>query len=285
MVRASIADGWTTFRRHAGLLVGLQLLLFAAWATDLYVRYSITPQYGQQLGLPAGSSKAMEYLVIIGRVMIGRVWSDWLMLWAFGTALLIYQPVGAGIKLLVVQLVRDGTGNALVAVSAAYRRILSLLGVDMAFGIFFVVYLYLLLGSLFGLALAVGSGARALGFNSSLTLAAMVAGILVALSPLVVVGVGLMHAKLLVVDRQLGTHDALRGSWAMMRGYKWAGFRLAVASTVIMILGLLALGIGLIVAIPVTWGAHAAFYDRVLAANPPPFPRAAAAPLGESIAT
>lgn len=111
------------------------------------------------------------------------------------------------------------------------------------------------------------------------TLSILLAGLLVGLAiflgfllfliPGVIIALGFSMYRLLIMDREAGGIEAIEASWRMMRGYKLQYFLLVLATIGINLLGFLCLGIGLIVTIPLTTAAKAAFYNRIHAVNPP----------------
>ena len=77
---------------------------------------------------------------------------------------------------------------------------------------------------------------------------------------------------LLVMDRRAGGPDSLGKSWHMMRGYKADFLLLWLALIGINILGFLAFIAGLLVTIPLSYAAQAAFYNRLMRIHPPEDP-------------
>lgn len=143
-------------------------------------------------------------------------------------------PLAAGMSFLMLRLVRGEPGAGIETLIAGYRRYLALLGAWILMCVIVVI------------------------------------GFVLLIVPGIVASLGLAQAPMLVLDKGLGPVDALKASWAMMRGYKIDAFLLGLACAAIVLAGALALLVGLIVAVPVVSAAGAAFYDRVLAANPPP---------------
>lgn len=60
-----------------------------------------------------------------------------------------------------------------------------------------------------------------------------------------------MFASLIVIDRELGPIEAMKESMAIGRGYRWPLLGLIVLAALIMMAGLLALFVGILVAMPV----------------------------------
>ena len=79
----------------------------------------------------------------------------------------------------------------------------------------------------------------------------LVVGSLLFVLPGIIAAVGFGFAPLLTIDRGLGPIEALKTSWRITGGYKGTLFLLLLALTGLNLLGGLALGIGLVVSIPV----------------------------------
>lgn len=73
----------------------------------------------------------------------------------------------------------------------------------------------------------------------------------------------------LIIDMELGPIEALKGSAAITKDARWEVFVFDLLVTSITVLGLLALLVGLFLAIPVTMVATAFVYRRLLAQSPP----------------
>lgn len=154
-------------------------------------------------------------------------------LWSLLASLATF-PLGVGMTYLFLRLVRGEAGVGIETLLAGYKRYVPLLG------------------------------------TSALMAVIIGIGLVLFVVPGIVASLGLMQAPMLVLDQGLSPVDAIKGSWAMMRGHKLDAFLLGLAFALLFFLGALALLVGLLVAIPVIDAASAAFYNRVLAANPPP---------------
>lgn len=234
LVGGSIADGWRAFKRHPGLLISA-IALFAI----------IEGVYG-----------VMHY----ARFELGMTsYALWQYLW-FG----LTYPISAGVGYLALKLVR-GDEASIRTMFAGYARYLPLAGA----GVF--VYVMYILGFLMymNFMYLVALGLQRLDLPDFLLIVAAIAASCLVIGAVLITHFGLMQAPMLVVDKGLGPIEAVKGSWAMMSGYKLDAFLLGLASLAIIALGILALGVGLLVAVPVVLAAYAAFYNRVLAANPP----------------
>jgi uncharacterized membrane protein len=99
-----------------------------------------------------------------------------------------------------------------------------------------------------------------------LTTLIIIAGFILLIVPGVIASLGLVFVAYTVVDRGAGPISALQESWRITNGHKWRLFLLGLALIGINIVGTLALLVGLLVTLPVTWLAVTHAY-RTLAAN------------------
>lgn len=88
----------------------------------------------------------------------------------------------------------------------------------------------------------------------------VVLGLVAFVIPGIILGLGFSLAPYLVVDRGLGPIGAMGESWRITKGHKWRLFLLFLVLLGINILGLLALVLGVLVAIPVSLLAMAHAY-------------------------
>ncbi len=93
-------------------------------------------------------------------------------------------------------------------------------------------------------------------------------GFLLLIAPGIILAVGLGFATYLVIDRGTGPVKALEESWRITRGYKWPLFGLMLAIIGLNLLGAIALLVGLLVSVPVSWLAVTHAY-RMLQARAP----------------
>jgi len=89
-------------------------------------------------------------------------------------------------------------------------------------------------------------------------------GLFLFVVPGVIAGLGFGFCSYLVIERGMGPIEALKESWHITYGHKWRLFLLALVILAINILGAMALLIGLLVSIPVSWLAFTHAY-RTLA--------------------
>ncbi len=104
-----------------------------------------------------------------------------------------------------------------------------------------------------------------------LTIIAVVVGLALLVIPGIIIALGLSQWMLLIMDQNVSGMEALKGSWRMMQGYKWPYFLMGLIFLGVNILGILALGLGLLVTIPFTITAYCAFYEYLLEHNPPSY--------------
>jgi uncharacterized membrane protein len=92
-------------------------------------------------------------------------------------------------------------------------------------------------------------------------------GLILLIVPGLIWGLQFYLATYLVVDRRASVVDALKGSSAITRGAKWnlAGF--AGAMFLLNLVGLLCLGVGVLITLPITMLASVHVYRKLLAAT------------------
>ena len=96
---------------------------------------------------------------------------------------------------------------------------------------------------------------------------AVVGGFILLIVPGIILLIALWPAFLLVMEDDLGPVDAIKGAWALTRGYKMKLFVLGLVSFAAIIAGLLALGVGLFVAGPVVELARIGAYQEMRGAT------------------
>ncbi|HJO34532.1 MAG TPA: DUF975 family protein [Anaerolineales bacterium] len=92
---------------------------------------------------------------------------------------------------------------------------------------------------------------------------AVVGGFILLIVPGFILLIALWPAFLLVMEDDLGPVDAIKSAWALTRGYKMKLFVLGLVAFAVIIAGLLALGIGLLVAGPVVELARIGAYEEM----------------------
>ena len=78
-------------------------------------------------------------------------------------------------------------------------------------------------------------------------------GFIIVSVPMILLGIMFSQAVILVVDRGMGSVEALRQSIRITRGNRWALFLLGLVLTFIGFLGALACGVGLFFVMPLVW--------------------------------
>ena len=91
----------------------------------------------------------------------------------------------------------------------------------------------------------------------------ILAGFILVIVPGIILLIALSPAFLLVIEDDLGPVAAIKAAWALTRGYKTKLFILGLVGLCLVIAGLLALGVGLLVAGPVAETAKIAAYREM----------------------
>ena len=102
-------------------------------------------------------------------------------------------------------------------------------------------------------------------------------GLLLLIVPGIIAALGLGMVPFTVIDRGAGPIDALKESWRITKGHKGQLALLGLALLGINLLGILALVVGLLVTVPVTWLTIAHVYRTLSAQAVRIEPRAALA--------
>lgn len=96
-------------------------------------------------------------------------------------------------------------------------------------------------------------------------------GFLLLIVPGIVALVVFMFSMIIVIDQGLGPIDAMSESMRITRGYRWRLLGLAAVQVLIAVAGVLALGVGILVALPVVMISSVHAYRVLLSkAGPPP---------------
>jgi len=78
-------------------------------------------------------------------------------------------------------------------------------------------------------------------------------GLLLLIVPGIIAALGLLFVLYVVIDRGAGPINALKESWRITNGNKWQLFLFGLVLIGLNLVGLLALVVGLLVTVPVTW--------------------------------
>lgn len=82
--------------------------------------------------------------------------------------------------------------------------------------------------------------------------AVVMLGTLLLIIPGIILAIGLGFARYYIAENRLGFKAAFTASWEITKGNKWKIFGFAVVAVLFNLLGLIALGIGLLITIPMT---------------------------------
>ena len=92
---------------------------------------------------------------------------------------------------------------------------------------------------------------------------AIVAGLILLVVPGIIIACRLAFVSYLIIDRKMEAIEALRTSWAMTRGHGWTIFAMSLLVIPIVIGGLIALLVGIFIAIMWICAAFAVLYHSV----------------------
>jgi len=254
-VARALEGGWRAFRARPGLLGGwLLILLISTFTLQMLV-----------LGILAVGSAAADAPEAPARVSLAGIAVASGLLLAVGTAVLLPLWVGLGFTALrVVRGEVTGSGN----VFTGLRRGFAVLATAVIAGLLVVLPA---LGALVATLAVSGAGVDALSARwagspeaaaTSATLGGLVAfaGHLAWVVALWYGLSGVALWPLVLLDQAAGPWQALRRSWALMRGRRLALVGLYIALSALNFLGWLALGVGAVVTLAISIAAYAAFY-------------------------
>jgi len=98
---------------------------------------------------------------------------------------------------------------------------------------------------------------------------AILGGLILLIIPGIIIGIRLQFGYYFLIDKKMGPVEALKASWGATRGQTWDLFLFTLVTIAINIIGVLLLGLGLIITIPVTLIAVAYIYRAVSNAQMP----------------
>lgn len=93
---------------------------------------------------------------------------------------------------------------------------------------------------------------------------AMLGGLILLIIPGIIWAVRFSFATILVIDANMGPMEAMKESWAITKGKFWNLFGLSIVFCLINIAGFIALGVGLLVTVPVSIFAWIYVYRQLL---------------------
>lgn len=82
--------------------------------------------------------------------------------------------------------------------------------------------------------------------------ATVMIGLLFLIIPGIIIAIGLHFARYYIAENRLGFADAFKSSWEITKGNRWKMLWFAIVSAFFNLLGLLALGVGLLITVPMT---------------------------------
>jgi uncharacterized membrane protein len=110
----------------------------------------------------------------------------------------------------------------------------------------------------------------------------IVIGLLLLIVPGIIAALAFFFVKPLLVDQKLRPMQAIRLSYAMTNGRKWQFLKFSVVLLLVNLVGLLALGVGLIATLPMSFFAFLYVYNNSLVAYATPKPAPEVAPVPEN---
>jgi hypothetical protein len=85
-------------------------------------------------------------------------------------------------------------------------------------------------------------------------------GFLLLIVPGIIISLGLSQAIYIVLDKKLGVIKSLKLSWEITKGHKMEIFSVGIHAAVVLLVGLLVVGVGLLVAMPIAYIMYAKVY-------------------------
>lgn len=92
----------------------------------------------------------------------------------------------------------------------------------------------------------------------------IIGGFILLIIPGIIFSIKLQYSEYLIVDKKLDAVDSIKKSWEMTKGVKWNLFLFGLILGLINILGILALLVGLLITVPLTFIANAYVYRKLL---------------------
>lgn len=95
----------------------------------------------------------------------------------------------------------------------------------------------------------------------------VVFGLVLLIVPGIIFAIRFQFYKFLIIDKELNPLEALSESWMMTRGQSWHLVKVFFAIIGLNLLGVLALGVGLFITVPMTFFAYALIYSKLAKIN------------------
>jgi membrane-anchored glycerophosphoryl diester phosphodiesterase (GDPDase) len=169
------------------------------------------------------------------------------------TTALISLIIGVAVTTALVRIAR-GAPVTMQALSISLSHVLRFVGVNILIGLIMLALVIPVVGA--AIVLGITSFAGEMD-NGVIAFAAI---LIAAVIFIVYVGIRLSFAKYAVLDGTIGIVEALKKSWNITSGHIWTIVKLGLLSMLVVLLGALALLIGLFVAVPVVALAGAYLY-------------------------
>lgn len=88
-------------------------------------------------------------------------------------------------------------------------------------------------------------------------------GFILFIIPGIIFSIKLQYSEYLIVDKKLDAVSSIKTSWEMTKGVKWNLFLFGILLGLINVLGILALLVGLLITVPLTFIANAYVYRKL----------------------
>ncbi len=98
---------------------------------------------------------------------------------------------------------------------------------------------------------------------------ATIVGLVLLIVPGIIIGTALSLSMSLLMDKNMGPIDAMKESWRVTKGRRWPLFLFLLVSGLVTLLGVIALFVGVLVALPVVLLAFGFVYRKLLATDTP----------------
>jgi hypothetical protein len=215
-----VERGWRIFKARMG-----NTLLIVIGAGVINFLGSLVVQF-----LPQGLQQARMNGAVMALAMLALLLANYaLQFW-----------IMAGQTIAILRLARDREAPFELVFSGA-RYFWRMIGATLLY--LFATLPFLLI---FGVAFGLGFGLSRSANDDRLLFAGVIVGALIAVPGLIIVALRLAQFPFVLVDRDCGVMDSLRGSWELTRGRVVQLFFLGIVVALIAMSGVLACGVGLL---------------------------------------
>ena len=239
-----VSKAWLTTKSNLGFLVGLTLVV---------ILISALPSVGQSLIQAAmGKTNTLGIIITLGIVLFSSLW---------------LQPVIQAGNLQIYLHIVDGKSRSLGQLFSRKELwgkwfLASLLYGLISLSVF--LGLFLVYGVIFGVLSLTGLSNEEIMNPTGYRMGVLIIPSIVAILALVVIAIRYSFYNYFLVDRNAGIGESLKSSWQATQGLtgKLLLFSLLIAG--INVLGLLALGVGLLVTAPLSVLAETYLYRQIV---------------------